>query len=533
MGRRLIPLILAAGLFLTGCDDLTQVLEESILKSNDLFGNLVTVTSDTGGTLVKPETAEERYEDGVAIPLEVTLDSAYSFDTWVKTAGEGTVSFDNADSASTTATVTGGDATINASLIPATYTLTVSVSSASQGAITTPSTSTVTVTHGVARSIVATNPYNRGYYFSGWTQIAGSGTATFADASSRSTTVTVTDGDATIRANYALISVSLAVQSTYNLNDSGLNTSERLTTANDITVVGNYAYVVGQDPAGAARMLKLDISNLTNISHNASLSLGYSSEIRDIHYESPYITLAVSGTYGDLYRFNPSTGFTVSDLGMNTSLYKTAGSSYVSTSSSDLNYYSSHAAWSYFDSMHALLYDPNYNRVYAAGYFDMGSGELYSFRHQSNETFLEVATAFSMDDTGLGYYFSDLAINDIYLYSAIGSGGILTLNVDDDPYAIENRASHTSLTGDPAYISLGGVSSNYLVALSDEFSVSYNDRLAVYDIHWNNNSDNNPYFINGRNLQYGNPKALFVSDNTIFSIEGTYLVIYQMTPNTN
>ena len=68
-----------------------------------------------------------------------------------------------------------------------------SVVAGTGGTITQPPTSPVTVNHGEATTITASA--NTGYTFSGWTVAAG--TASIADDSMISTTVTLTSGDAT------------------------------------------------------------------------------------------------------------------------------------------------------------------------------------------------------------------------------------------------------------------------------------------------------------------------------------------------
>ena len=59
--------------------------------------------------------------------------------------------------------------------------------------------SLVTVDHGDATAIAAAA--DMGYAFADWTVLSGS--AVFGDANSASTTVTLTSGDATVRANFA------------------------------------------------------------------------------------------------------------------------------------------------------------------------------------------------------------------------------------------------------------------------------------------------------------------------------------------
>ena len=86
------------------------------------------------------------------------------------------------------------------------YTLTLSVGTG--GTITTPSSSSVMVNYGAATTIVASP--GTGYSFVNWTVASGTG-VTFANANSASATVTLTGGNATIKANFTIIQYSLTV----------------------------------------------------------------------------------------------------------------------------------------------------------------------------------------------------------------------------------------------------------------------------------------------------------------------------------
>src|SRR5205085_8418457 len=117
----------------------------------------------------------------------------YTFDHWNTAAdNSGTSYAPSATFAATANTTLYAQWTIN------TYQL--SVVAGTGGTITTPATSPVTVNHGAATTITASA--NAGYTFAGWTVTAGS--ASIADASMISTTVTLTSGDATVQANFTL-----------------------------------------------------------------------------------------------------------------------------------------------------------------------------------------------------------------------------------------------------------------------------------------------------------------------------------------
>ena len=106
----------------------------------------------------------------------------------------GSASFGNASIASTTVTLTSGNATVQANFSLNTYQLTVA---AGTGGTTNP-TGTSTVNALAATPIAATA--NAGYLFLNWTVTAGS--ASIGDASMASTTATLTSGDATVQANF-------------------------------------------------------------------------------------------------------------------------------------------------------------------------------------------------------------------------------------------------------------------------------------------------------------------------------------------
>ena len=114
---------------------------------------------------------------------------------------------------------------VDYSLTP--YTLTVN---SSTGGSTDPSGS-LTVYHGIAQDISATA--NSEYNFVNWTKTAGSGNVSFGDANALSTTVTITDGDATIQANFVL--------KTYSLTMTGNNCS---TTPSGTVIVDHGAWTV-------------------------------------------------------------------------------------------------------------------------------------------------------------------------------------------------------------------------------------------------------------------------------------------------
>jgi C1A family cysteine protease len=154
----------------------------------------LTVTNGANGSTTPSGTVTVIHSANTEI--SATPVEGYHFEKWVKTAGTGAVRFGNSNLAETTVTMTGGDATIRANFAINQYTLT--VTNGGHGS-TIPSGSN-SVNHGVGTSINATP--ETGYHFVNWT--VTSGTVSIADVNSASTSVTLTNGKATIRANFIM-----------------------------------------------------------------------------------------------------------------------------------------------------------------------------------------------------------------------------------------------------------------------------------------------------------------------------------------
>ncbi len=167
--------------------------------------NTYQLTVGTDGTLGVSTTPDGTVsvDHGVSTNISATTPTGYSFDSWTVTSGTASIADDT--DPTTAVTLTSGDASIQANFVLSTYQLTVDTDGTS-GASTTPS-GTVTVEHGVGENITATPP--TGYSFDGWT--VTSGTANFADAADPTTTVTLTSGNASIRANFIINTYQLTV----------------------------------------------------------------------------------------------------------------------------------------------------------------------------------------------------------------------------------------------------------------------------------------------------------------------------------
>jgi len=132
---------------------------------------------------------------GSPVDLSATPDYSYEFSNWSITGGSPPPVFGDANSASTTVTVT-ENSIIQANFSLLQYWLTVTEDGNGD---TTPTPDTpLLVTHGVLQPIVATPDTD--YIFKNWS--VESGTVQIDNSSSASTNATLTSGDATVRANF-------------------------------------------------------------------------------------------------------------------------------------------------------------------------------------------------------------------------------------------------------------------------------------------------------------------------------------------
>jgi uncharacterized protein (TIGR02145 family)/uncharacterized repeat protein (TIGR02543 family) len=156
----------------------------------------LTVDKGTGGNITAPTSSPIGVNYGAATTITAVPSTGYNFVKWTIPAG--TAAIADSLSTSTTITLTSGNATVKANFVIKTYQLTVTAASPG-GTITTP-TGLVTVNHGVATTITAAP--STGYSFGGWTVTSGMTSASITTATSASTTVTLTSGDATVNAKW-------------------------------------------------------------------------------------------------------------------------------------------------------------------------------------------------------------------------------------------------------------------------------------------------------------------------------------------
>lgn len=159
--------------------------------------------SSIGGTITAPTVSPTTVTIGAATTITAAANAGYSFVNW--TVDSGSASIASPTSASTTVTLSNGNARVKANFLVITYQLTASASTG--GTISAPASSPVTVNHGAATAIAAVA--GTGYNFVNWT--VGSGSASIAAPTSPSTTVTLTNGNAQVNADFVLKTYQITV----------------------------------------------------------------------------------------------------------------------------------------------------------------------------------------------------------------------------------------------------------------------------------------------------------------------------------
>ncbi|MFC1584315.1 hypothetical protein ACFL5V_02070 [Fibrobacterota bacterium] len=186
-------------------DDTTTVAlasGDAAVQANFVL-NDYTLTVSSGGNGVTDPSGATGAGHGVPVGVTAAPDEGYQFDNWTVTSGS--ASFGNANDSSTTATLSSGDATVQANFSIKQYYLTVN---ASQGGRVSP-TPGVTVDHGSPVPIRA-SVSQAGYEFLYWT--VTSGEASVADSTNPNTTIALTNGPATVLAQFGIITNPVVMQ---------------------------------------------------------------------------------------------------------------------------------------------------------------------------------------------------------------------------------------------------------------------------------------------------------------------------------
>ncbi|OHD27405.1 MAG: hypothetical protein A2Y38_02535 [Spirochaetes bacterium GWB1_59_5] len=282
---------------------------DAIIKARiDDNSFIITVTTQVGGTVSQSSLNLLR---GIASdPVSAVSGPEYNFTGWTITSGLGVTFTPNAMAPTATISADAGDASIQANYALKTYTLTMT---SDTGGYTTPGSST-TVTSNTARNIIA-SPYLT-YAFNGWTKVSGTGIPNFADVSNANTTVTITGGPVTLKANYRKENLSLVEVGAW----SQANSTSPMDVI-DATVIGDYIYWIGYSSGGNGVVRRVDISTPGNPISSSSDYKTISGIPRGIARSgtsgSEVIVVATSTTMYKVAESNfNTTGFTTVATGM-------------------------------------------------------------------------------------------------------------------------------------------------------------------------------------------------------------------------
>ena len=287
------------------------------------------------------------------------------------------------------------------------YQLTVNASS---GGTTSPS-GTVMVNHGAATSISATA--NSGYSFVNWTVVSGTGVS-FVNENSASTTVTLTGGNATIRANF----LHAALLYTANYGSSNVSGFTVAPSGNLMPITGS-PFGVGSGPNGIAahpsgKFLYVTSASANNVSAYAIDSAG-----------------VLTATGSTLPAGSNPTGAVVHPSGnfLYVSNGASAGSAYaINSTTGELTSIGSFSAGAYpysvgVDPTGKFLYVPNYNGSSVSAFtINTSTGELTpigSFSTGANPT------SVAADPSGKFLYVANQGANYVTAYTINSTTGAL------------------------------------------------------------------------------------------------------------
>ena len=179
---------------LTGGDDV-------IVTARFETGVPLTVSNDGNGT-TEPS-GETLVVSGIPRAITAVPAEGYYFSGWTEVSSTGELSFTDPSSAHTRVVLSNGAAEIRADFEKINYQLTVS----DDGYGTTDPSGAVTVEYGSSTAVSATA--ENGYQFLRWNIVSGS--AELEDANLSSTTITLTSGDAEVRAEFVELNAALTL----------------------------------------------------------------------------------------------------------------------------------------------------------------------------------------------------------------------------------------------------------------------------------------------------------------------------------
>ena len=216
----------STALRLTGGDATIQATYSNTFRT-------LTVANDGNGTTTPASNAS--VGDGLEYSINATPKAGYVFDHWTATANASFVTFGNANNASTTVTLTGGDATIEAIFKAGTYAVTVGVNNAAFGSVSPSGAQNITFGNTLAATATVASV---DHYFTGWTVSPG-GALSLSSTSATTTTISNVTAAATLTANFAIRTYTLTVST---VTGGYASFSSKVVTANVATSITAYAY---------------------------------------------------------------------------------------------------------------------------------------------------------------------------------------------------------------------------------------------------------------------------------------------------
>lgn len=247
--------------------------------ANSLTSYQVVFATTNGGTTDPSGT--NTYNAGQRIQISATPNSGYSFLTWSANPSQ-SVSFDNASSASSIATIN-GDSTITAIFVQITY----RVSFGTVGSASTIPSGTHTYSAGQQVTINAIP--DTGYSFSSWS-VDPIGSASFDNASSASATATI-NGACTIIAN--------CVQNTYSLSVITVGSGSVVKSPNQASYHNGDVVVLTATPAsgwGFSGWTGAFVSNSNPVSVIINDTISVTATFTQITYQVSFGTIGSGST---------------------------------------------------------------------------------------------------------------------------------------------------------------------------------------------------------------------------------------------
>lgn len=483
-----------------------------------------TLTIDNDGNGTTSPAGAVTVDHGTARSISATPATGYEFSGWTVT--NGSASFDNASSASTTVTLAAGNTTIRANFTITTYTMTMS----NDGNGSTNPSGQSSVDYDRAYTIRAYP--SRFYSFAGWVQSGGSGTAAFTDASDRTTEVRVTGGDVTVEATFNRTTYALEKRA-----DLLLNVSGHVDTVYEIEVDGNYLFLGGANGSSEGTVMRIDISNPANpfVTHYTDTLNGSTGRAQGLAINSNYIFVADS--YNGIYRFDKNNlGSRISDTsigGINDVEIHGNSSSVVLAIQNDRlyayeSYSSSMTTGGYAqlaDSGHRVAAYSDYAFVTAADY---DNGAFYSIDASATrdqgwpilDTYTAAFGSFGEQPGNMAMYANEMA----YM---TGDTSIVALEIDG-PSSM-GEAADDNLSPDPFDLAIGEFYGNktffykaLLISASKDSSGSY----TIMEI----SNTSNPYKEATYSTWSGyDPEAITIDGNYLYTVEkGDTIVIYEI-----